>query len=101
MFSTVPKNFLNNSAEHLQTFVRLQERNNMSATEPIQPLPELGLHKTAPHESLAPSKVTLVSIKPWAAHSQHFGNLILSIYYRYLIQGIIRSESLHVKFCLF
>ncbi len=29
------------------------------------------------------------------------GNSILSIYYRYLIQGIIHLESLRVKFCLF
>ncbi len=29
------------------------------------------------------------------------GNLILSVYYRYLIQGMIHLESLHIKFCLF
>ncbi len=33
----------------------------------------------------------------WAAHSQVLVNSILSIYYRYLIQGIIHLQSLYVN----
>ncbi len=46
------------------------------------------------------NKKMVVSTIPWAAHSQDFGNSILSIYYRYLIPRIIHLELLHVKFCL-
>ncbi len=46
---------------------------------------------------LIPNEFTSEALYAWAVHSQDFGDSILSIYYRYLIQGTIHLESLYIN----